>query len=178
MLPDGWVWYFAYGSNMDPARLFEARLGGAGVPHGARIAGLLEGWSLRFNLPASAAQGAGYANIVEAAGAATPGTLNAIPPEGLTVLDRYEGVASGHYARLAVRVLAVQGAIEAVTYVARHRLREGLRPTEGYRAHLLAGADLLPAHHLAWLAALPCIPGTGPQSSSPRSAALGRGTAG
>lgn len=161
MLPDGWVWYFAYGSNMDPARLFEARLGGAGVPHGARIAGRLEGWALRFNLPASAAQGAGYANIVEAAGAATPGTLNAIPPEGLTVLDRYEGVASGHYARLTVTVLAADGPREAVTYVAHHRLREGLRPTRAYLAHLLAGGDLLPAQHLAWLGALPCLPPDG-----------------
>ena len=48
MLPDGWVWYFAYGSNMNPARLFEQRLGGAGVGHGPRIAGRLMDWALCF----------------------------------------------------------------------------------------------------------------------------------
>jgi hypothetical protein len=141
MLPEGWVWYFAYGSNMNPARLFEQRLGGAGVGHGPRIAGRLMDWALCFNVIASS----------------TPGTLNAMPPEGLGVLDHYEGVASGHYQREAVMVVTTSGPVPATTYIACHHLAEGLRPTEDYRAHLLAGADLLPAAHLDWLRALPCL---------------------
>ncbi len=157
MLPQGWVWYFAYGSNMDPRRLFEERLGKAGVTHGARIAGELEGWSLCFNLPSLRSPGAGYANIMETEGVSTPGTLNAMPPEGLVVLDRYEGVALGQYRRQEVMVRTEAGMVPAVTYIARQRLREGLRPTHDYRAHLLKGADLLPASHLAWLRAVECL---------------------
>jgi hypothetical protein len=157
MLPEGWVWYFAYGSNMNPARLFEQRLGGAGVGHGPRIGGRLMDWALCFNVIASSTPGGGYANITRQAGASTPGTLNAIPPEGLGVLDHYEGVASGHYQREAVMVVTTSGPVPATTYIACHHLAEGLRPTEDYRAHLLAGADLLPAAHLDWLRALPCL---------------------
>ena len=157
MLPDGWVWYFAYGSNMNPARLFEQRLGGAGVGHGPRIGGQLADWALCFNVIASSTPGGGYANITRQAGASTPGTLNAMPPEGLGVLDHYEGVASGHYQREAVMVAAASGPVPAMTYIACRHLAEGLRPTEDYRAHLLAGADLLPAAHLDWLRALPCL---------------------
>jgi cation transport regulator ChaC len=155
--PD-WVWYFAYGSNMNPARLFDERLGGDGVPYGARIAGALSDWALCFNVRSTRRRGAGYANITPQPGASTPGTLNAMPPEGLIVLDRYEGVASGHYQRRAVTVATETGLVPATTYIARRYLAEGLQPTEDYRAHLLAGADLLPAAHLAWLRALPCLP--------------------
>jgi cation transport regulator ChaC len=158
-LPPNWVWYFAYGSNMDPARLFDARLTPAGVAHGARIAGVLEGWELVFNLPALARRGAAYANIAPCPGVTLPGTLNAMPPEGLVVLDRYEGVATGHYARAEVAVLTEAGPVRAITYIARHRLRPGLRPMRGYLAHLLAGADLLPDWHLARLRAEPCVDG-------------------
>ena len=42
-------WYFAYGSNMNAARLFEERLKPEGVAAGERIAGRLDGWRLAFN---------------------------------------------------------------------------------------------------------------------------------
>lgn len=159
MITPGWVWYFAYGSNMNPRRLFDDRLGRAGVPHGARIAGLLEDWALCFNIPALRARGAGYANILPSPGATTPGTLNEMPPEGLTVLDRYEGVAIGQYERVPVQVRIADGTtVPAITYVARHRLRDGLRPAREYLEHLLHGEDLLPAEHLAVLRALECLP--------------------
>lgn len=159
MLPEGWVWYFAYGSNMNPARLFEQRLGGDGVAHGPRIAGALADWALCFNVRVRRTRGAGYANITPESGASTPGTLNAMPPEGLIVLDRYEGVASGHYQRQTVQVATASGPVPATTYIARRHLAEGLLPTHDYRAHLLAGAELLPQAHLAWLRALPCLEG-------------------
>ena len=158
MITTDWVWYFAYGSNMNPRRLFSDRLGAAGVPHGSRIAGVLEDWALCFNLPASRARGAGYANIIETPGAITPGTLNEMPPEGLRVLDRYEGVVTGHYQRVPVQVRIADGSVvPAIAYVARNRLREGLRPARAYLDHLLHGDDLLPAEHMAMLRAMDCI---------------------
>ena len=156
----GWVWYFAYGSNMNAARLFDERLGGAGLPWGRRIGATLEGWRLAFNKPWSRFAGAGVANIVPDPSSATPGSLNEMPPEGLDVLDLFEGVAGGHYARRRVTVKLASGArVEAVTYVAEAGLRDGLAPARAYLDHLLAGADLLPDDHLARLRAIRCIDG-------------------
>jgi len=147
-------WYFAYGSNMNAVRLFEERLQPEGVPRGERIAGRLDGWRLAFNKRARAPLGAGAGNIVLAAGASVHGTLNLLPARGFEILDRYEGVAGGHYERRNVPVVrADTGAtVEAVTYVAL-LVGEALRPTRDYLGHLLAGRDLLPADYCAQLGA-------------------------
>ena len=147
-------WYFAYGSNMNAARLFEERLKPEGVARGERIAGWLDGWRLAFNKRARLPPGAGAGNIVPAPGEVVHGTLNLLPPKGFEILDRYEGVAGGHYERRLVPVVrADSGAtIEAVTYVAL-LVGEELRPTRDYLGHLLAGRDLLPADYCARLGA-------------------------
>lgn len=84
------------------------------------------------------------------------GTLNAMPPDGLTVLDEWEGVAGGHYKRLAVPVVRTDSGetVEAVTYVALE-VGDSLRPTRAYLGHLLAGRDLLPADYCRRLEATP-----------------------
>jgi len=142
------IWYFAYGSNMNPARLADQRLKERAVRMGPRIAGRLDGWRLVFNKVARAPAGAGVGNIVEAPGEVVHGTLNRMPEAGLAVLDIWEGVAGGHYARRIVPVVrADTGAtVEAVTYVAL-KVGDGLRPTREYLDHLLAGKDLLPASY-------------------------------
>jgi gamma-glutamylcyclotransferase len=151
-------WYFAYGSNMNAQRLFEERLKPEGVPRGERIAGRLDGWRLAFNKRARTPSGAGAGNIVPAPGESVHGTLNLLPPRGFEILDRYEGVAGGHYERRVLPVVrADTGAtIEAVTYVARLVGAE-LRPTRDYLGHLLAGRDLLPADYFERLGATPTI---------------------
>lgn len=150
----GLSWYFAYGSNMNVIRLFDDRLKPVGVSAGERVAGRLDGWQLAFNKRARAPLGAGAGNIVVAPGEAVHGTLNLLPAEGFEVLDRYEGVAGGHYERRMVPVLRGDtGAIvEAITYVAL-LTGEGLRPTREYLGHLLAGRDLLPADYFRRLSA-------------------------
>ncbi len=151
-------WYFAYGSNMNAVRLFEERLQPEGVPRGERIAGRLDGWRLAFNKRARAPLGAGAGNIVPATAASVHGTLNLLPARGFEILDRYEGVAGGHYERRNVPVVRVDtGAmVEAVTYVAL-LVGEALRPTRDYLSHLLAGRDLLPDDYCAWLRAMSTI---------------------
>lgn len=149
-------WYFAYGSNMDAARLFGARLTPAGVAAGERIAGRLDGWRLAFNKAARNPAGSGAGNIVATEGASVFGTLNRLPAAGFAVLDRYEGVAAGHYQRRTVAVsrLDTGEVLEAITYVAL-LTGEGLKPTRAYLGHLLAGQDLLPADYVRQLAAIP-----------------------
>jgi hypothetical protein len=149
-------WYFAYGSNMNAVRLFDERLRPESVTWGERLAGRLEGWQLAFNKTARQPIGSGAGNIVLQPGAVVHGTLNALPEQGFTVLDRYEGVAQGHYERQRVSVLRgdTGAAVEAITYVAL-KTGDGLRPTRAYLAHLLAGKDLLPADYWAQLSATP-----------------------
>jgi hypothetical protein len=143
----GLSWYFAYGSNMNALRLFEERLKPEGVGAGDRIAGRLDGWRLAFNKQGRV-PGTGAGNIVLAPGEAVHGTLNLLPAKGFEVLDRYEGVAGGHYERRIVPVLRGDTGVpvEAITYVAL-LTGEDLRPTRAYLDHLLAGQDLLPADY-------------------------------
>ena len=138
------ILYFAYGSNMDPARLFEDRMAKAGVAWGRRIGARLDGWRLAFDKPWSKYKGAAVATIRPAPGGVVHGTLNELGSRGLDVLDSYEGVAGGHYRRLDVSVFADGRAVIATTYIAVADPVPGLRPTTAYLAHLLAGRDLLP----------------------------------
>ncbi|MGD9884869.1 MAG: gamma-glutamylcyclotransferase family protein [Reyranella sp.] len=151
-------WYFAYGSNMSAARLFDERLVPEGVPAGERVAGRLDGWRLAFNKRARSPAGSGAGNIVVAENASVFGTLNQLSAAGFAVLDRCEGVAGGHYERRTVSVARLDNGepVEAITYVA---LLTGadLRPTRAYLAHLLAGRDMLPADYVRWLAATPTV---------------------
>mgnify|MGYP002629140904 CR=1 FL=1 len=151
----GLTWYFAYGSNMSAGRLFVDRLAPEGVAAGQRICGRLDGWRLTFDKSARVT-GTGAGNIVPAAGEAVFGTLNLLPPKGLEVLDRWEGVAEGHYERRNVPLIRTDtgATVEAVTYVAL-KVAAGLRPTRAYLAFLLAGGDVLPADYLERLRATP-----------------------
>lgn len=152
------IWYFAYGSNMNPARLADQRLKERAVQMGPRIGGRLDGWRLAFNKVARVPDGAAAANIVEAPGEVVHGTLNQMPEAGLAVLDLWEGVAGGHYARRTVPVARADTGetVEAVTYIAL-KVGEGLRPTREYLGHLLAGKDLLPAAYWEKLKETPTL---------------------
>ena len=154
-------WSFAYGSNMDARRLFDDRMKSRGIAWGERLGGRLDGWRLTFDKQVTrpdAPAGAGAGNIVMAAGEAVHGTLNALSPRGFDVLDVHEGVAGGHYERRTVPVVRADTGemVEAITYVAL-KVGEGLRPTRGYLAYLLAGRDLLPADYWERLSATPTI---------------------
>jgi len=148
-------WYFAYGSNMNPARLVDDRLKPKGVALGRRIGGRLDGWRLTFDKVARTPKGAGAGNIVVAPGNVVHGTLNEMPSAGLDVLDVWEGAAGGHYERRVVPVVRSDTGepVEAVTYVAL-LVGQGLRPTRDYLGHLLAGRDLLSADYWETLRAI------------------------
>ena len=154
------VWYFAYGSNMDRARLETARLIPEGLQVKDRVLGFVAGWQLVFAKPWAKFTGGGAAHIVPHAQDAIYGTLNLIDARGLDVLDRYEGVAGGHYRRaplLVTRPVSGDG-VEAVVYLADGDLDPFLKPPRFYLDHLLAGRDLLPAAYVARLEAFETLP--------------------
>ncbi len=152
------IWYFAYGSNMDPARLIDGRMTPRGVAVSRRIGGCLEGWRLAFDKVRATTPPSGAGNIRRDPGVVVFGTLNEMPEAGLLVLDEHEGVAAGHYRRETVPV--VRGdtgeTVEAVTYVALKVSDGGLLPLRAYLGFLLAGRDLLPADYHARLEKHPC----------------------
>ncbi len=150
------IWYFAYGSNMNPARLVDDRLAPKGVALGRRIGGRLDDWQLTFDKIARQPAGSGAGNIILAPGCFVHGTLNEMPDAGLAVLDVWEGVAGGHYERRMMPIARADNGetVEAVTYIAL-KTASGLRTTRAYLGHLLAGRDLLPQDYWEWLKATP-----------------------
>lgn len=137
--------HFAYGSNMDPARI-KKRIGRAPVARPAS----LRGYELRFNKQVQCKPGIGYANIVEAADKTVCGVLYDLTKEELDSIDKCEGVHSGHYLPANVQVEIENGQpISAVTYIAcADRVAAGLLPERCYLDHLLAGREYLPPEYL------------------------------
>lgn len=132
--------YFAYGSNMNPARMRRR-----GVPFSSRRPARLPGYRLVFNKVASTQPpGVGYANVVPDSLSQVEGALYAVEAQSLSALDACEGYPR-HYRRASGPVILADGSQpHALFYVAApHRTRRGLRPTRRYLAHLLAARDLL-----------------------------------
>ncbi len=129
--------YFAYGSNMLPARL-KARCASARVIGAASA----PGFDLEFSKPSK--DGSGKATLVTAADIATPGVLFEIAKADLDPLDRAEGAGFG-YDRADDFTAEITGTgerITATTYIASMTDRQ-LKPFDWYLALVIAGAQ----HH-------------------------------
>ena len=128
------LWYFAYGSNLDPDTFLGRR---RMRPTETRVA-VLEGWSLVFDLPVGPGE-RGVANLLPSPGGATPGVAYRIYDTQARHLDRTEGVPKA-YRREPVELLAADGAgLRAFTYVSPHR-HPGRKPSRRYLGLLLRGA--------------------------------------
>ena len=142
-------WYFAYGSNMNPARVHLRGLAFDRLRHG-----WLDDYSLCFNKVAGGSTGAGHANLLVQAGARAEGVLYRLcPPDAIERMDPFERVPI-NYTRQALAVSTADGAVTAWTYIATaaaSRAPGVLRPTAGYLAHLLAGASFLSPDYAAVL---------------------------
>lgn len=150
--------YFAYGSNMDPARM-RARA----VPFVAACPGALRDHCLVFDKRAGGA-GIGHANVRYQRGATVHGVLYRLShADAIVGLDPFERTPI-NYGREVFLIEApsepdadAKGCVPAWTYIGNPGvLAEGLLPEHEYLAHLLAGAPLLPADYLAMLRAQPC----------------------
>jgi cation transport regulator ChaC len=146
------LWYFAYGSNLDPGTFLGRR---RMRPLESRV-GLLAEFELRFDLPVGPGERA-VANVAPRAGDSVWGVAYRLSHSDAERLDRTEGVPRGAYLRLSVEVRDTAGAaIAAFTY---HSSRgvEGRKPSRRYLGLILAGARHhgLPAEYVARLRELP-----------------------
>lgn len=148
-------YYFAYGSNLNPARKHER----TGEADDARVV-VLEDYRLVFDkVPYQRKQKGGYANVVPCEGEVVWGVVYRCSDAALQVLDKYEGVHINQYERVATTVIDRSGdAIEAHVYLALVR-DELLLPRVDYLHHLITGAQhhLLPEDYIQFLQAHPTV---------------------
>ena len=150
--PDPTLWYFAYGSNLDPGTFLGRR---RMQPLATRVARLDE-FELRFDLPVGPGE-RGVASVGPCAGGCVWGVAYQLTIADADRLDRTEGVPHGAYTRAVIEPRTGAGeTLRAFTYVS-SRGREGRKPSRRYMGLLLAGARHhgLPDEWIARLRAWP-----------------------
>jgi gamma-glutamylcyclotransferase (GGCT)/AIG2-like uncharacterized protein YtfP len=145
--------YFAYGSNMNPARV-QARGLLVERAEGARLAG----FRLQFDKTSARDAGVGHANLVYAPGSVVEGVLYWLESsEEIFKMDPFES-APVNYSREVVQVVADSGSVTTWTYFANPAVRRaGLKPPRSYLEHLLAGEPFLSAEYLEMLRRWECV---------------------
>jgi cation transport regulator ChaC len=155
--PSADCFYFAYGSNMNLPRK-EGRTGTVREARRAR----LHGYRFAFNKRSYGREQGVYANIVPDTDGVVSGVVYRCTAEVLDELDRYEGVAEGHYERLQVEVMTDDGeTVTAVAYIAgKNQVCKEGRPARDYLRLILEGAraNRLPPDYVARLEELAAGP--------------------
>jgi cation transport regulator ChaC len=150
-MDDPHLWYFAYGSNLDPGTFLGRR---RMAPLEIRV-GVLDDFALHFHLPVGPGE-RGVANVLAAAGESVWGVAYRLTADAFEFLDKTEGVTHGLYARLPVRVRQRSGdSFDAFTYSSTRGV-SGRKPSRRYLGLILAGARHhgLPEEYVAKLRAL------------------------
>jgi AIG2 family protein len=151
------VWYFAYGSNMQPATFAGRR----GIAAARIVAARAPGWRLTLDKTPLVPVGESFANLLADAAAETFGVLYEITADDLAHVDLTEGVLIGNYERIEIDVVplaqavhggAVDGPTRAFTLVSDKRSTD-LLPSDRYIALLIEGAEThgLPPEWIAML---------------------------
>jgi hypothetical protein len=151
------VWYFAYGSNMQPATFAGRR----GITPSRAVAARAPGWRLVLDKTPLVPVGASFANLRADAEAVAWGVAYEIGEDDLAHVDLTEGVLIGNYARVEIAIEPVDaaGPSRAFTLVSDKR-SDDLRPSDRYMALLIEGATThgLPDEWIAMLRAIPtCV---------------------
>jgi gamma-glutamylcyclotransferase (GGCT)/AIG2-like uncharacterized protein YtfP len=142
--------YAAYGSNLDPARMQ------AYCPRSPMVGtGWLEGWRLTFAGEQELGWEGAVTTIVESPGDRVFVALYDVHPDDEKQLDEVEGVTSGTYQKLHLRVATLDGDLTGWVYV--FNGYEGGLPTAWYLSELVHAAEQAgaPADYLAQLRARP-----------------------
>jgi hypothetical protein len=129
------LWYFAYGSNLDPGTFLGRRRMRPLTTEIAR----LDAWRLCFDLPVGPGE-RGVGNVRRDANSYIWGVAYQLAGSEASRLDGTEGVGRGAYQRVAVTVETPAGIlIEAFTYHS-PRGAKGRKPSRRYLGLLLTGA--------------------------------------
>lgn len=146
------TFYFAYGSNMNPARM-AAR----GMQYRASRPAFLAGWTLAFNKRAHGRDGVAFANIVPGE-AGVEGVLYELRDAGeIARMDPFEGHPD-RYRRECLPVTSLGERIETWVYIANdHWQSDAVRPERWYLNHLLSGRPWLSEAYYRRLLATPCL---------------------
>ncbi len=162
--------YFAYGSNMNPARVQQR-----GLVVAEATSAWVTGLGLRFNKASAAHAGSGHANVVYAPKERVEGVLYwLVDNQQIQLIDPFEA-APWNYGRDALWVTPdkwpgsdaqrrskASVKVPAWTYFANPAVQQtGLCPSADYLAHLLAGREFLSDTYYQVLLATP----TGPVAS-------------
>lgn len=149
-------YYFAYGSNMNVARV-DARIGATRRV----LSGVLADHELRFD-KASRVPGIAHANVAHRPGERVEGALFELSaPQQIELMDPFEGVPHD-YQRQRHAIHTAEGEIDAWVYIAvPERIRHALRPAREYLEHLLAGEPFLSPEYYARLARVEAVEGLG-----------------
>ncbi|RDB44016.1 gamma-glutamylcyclotransferase [Halomonas sp. DQ26W] len=149
-------YYFAYGSNMNSARV-EARIGATR----RSLAAVLHDHALRFD-KASRVAGIAHANVVPVVDERVEGALFELAEPGqIKLMDPYEGHPH-EYQRHRLPVVTEEGVIQAWVYIAAPgTTADALKPASEYLAHLLAGEPFLSAEYHRQLAGVESVAGLG-----------------
>lgn len=148
-------YYFAYGSNMNPARVEKRQMSFVSAE-----GGVLHGYSMRFNKRSVKYPGAASANVMAAEGASTEGVVYRLNDPGqIAMMDPFEGYPV-RYDRLALPIHLHRGdTVDAWVYIANmDHIAEGLAPARWYLQHLLAGRDFLSDAYHQQLSMTLCLP--------------------
>ncbi|UYG02397.1 gamma-glutamylcyclotransferase [Halomonas sp. LR3S48] len=145
-------YYFAYGSNMNVARV-EARIGATR----RSLSGVLLDHALRFD-KASRVAGIAHANVVPVAGEKVEGALfELLEPGQIERMDPFEGYPS-EYERHRLPIVTREGPIEAWVYIAAPgTTAKALKPAREYLDHLLAGEPFLSVEYHRRLAEVEAV---------------------
>ncbi|ALM53098.1 gamma-glutamylcyclotransferase family protein [Halomonas huangheensis] len=147
-------WYFAYGSNMNEARV-HARIGAVR----RAVPGVLEGYCLSFN-KASQVAGVAHANVVPCVGQRVEGALFELNAEDqILAMDPFEGYPV-EYNRHWLPINVDTDVVSAWVYIATAgRVADALKPAREYLDHLLAGEAFLSSDYHRQLAAVEVVDG-------------------
>ena len=147
-------YYFAYGSNMNPARVRVRNLELEDVP----IRATLTNYVLRFNKKSRKDPNAGHANIVPKFGVQVEGVLYPLrDAQEIEKMDPFESAPS-HYRRELVFVRTDSRLVLAWTYIANPSVvDETLLPPKWYVEHLLAGAEFLSPKYIDKIRQVECL---------------------
>jgi hypothetical protein len=151
------VWYFAYGSNMQSATLRGRRQ----IDYRRALPARVPGWRLVLDKPPLFGTGNSFANLIPDPAAEAFGVLFEITHGDLAHLDLTEGVLIDNYRRVAVTAHSLgdhAAPLQAFTLTSDRR-DASLQPSTRYMNLLIEGAieHGLPAEYVAYLRTIPAI---------------------